>query len=235
MELGRHLALDHVGAELDGCHGDRALPVEHEHHGTVVSVAFQVHAGRPELPVHGIDPRIGALVEVRDSPPGAARSCRLRRRRCTRRRRGRDACELGGARRRTLVISYRPCANGSNQNLQIVDRGHERAREGRGPGNASIPQSPSHTLERRRELGEWRQLGHRRAAAQSAGIAHDGFGIRPRPRSARAHQNPVELLDVLARFENEEVEESGRCRVRHEQVVVGAARRAVGEKEPDKS
>ena len=46
------------------------------------------------------------------------------------------------------------------------------------------------------------------AAAQCTRIPGEPFGVDRRIRRARPREQPVELLDILARFENEEVEEA---------------------------
>src|SRR5689334_3050129 len=167
-----------------------------------------VHGGVPIVRPRGEELETRGDVRRFGGEESAARRC-LCRRRGARRRGGGDPSELSDPRGGALVITSRPGANGANENLQIVDRRHQRPGQRRGPLYAPLAQCPPDALEGAGQLGEGDQLGHRRAAAQSAGVAGYGFGIGSSSSRARARQNAVELLDVFARLENEEIEESG--------------------------
>ena len=68
----------------------------------------------------------------------------------------------------------------------------------------------SDALDPRRHLGEGGELGHRRAAAKGPRGALERVEVGPHVSSGE-HQR-VELLDVVAGFEDEEVEKTRRGR-----------------------
>jgi hypothetical protein len=95
------------------------------------------------------------------------------------------------------------------QNLQIVDRGDEGASQRGFPTEGAVLQHAADALERGGDLGERTQLCHRRGAAQGARRPLERGAVRP--RRAGAEQETVQLLDVLARFQDEELEKTRRC------------------------
>ena len=121
------------------------------------------------------------------------------------------ARQLVDPRARARVVGRTPGADVPQKQLAVVHRGDERAGERRLPAGRPPSQSATDTLDAGRHLGERGQLGHRRAAAKGTSDALERFGVG-RSGVGREQQR-IELLDVLAGFENEEVEKA--CRGRH--------------------
>ena len=126
---------------------------------------------------------------------------------------GDEAGELVDPRTGTSVVGGAPGAHVPKQELAVVHRGHEDPAQLGVPREAALAQRPADPFYSRRHLRERGQLGHRRAAAQGACGALQGFRIQL--AGAASQELGVELLDVVAGFENEEVEESDGSRDRH--------------------
>ena len=121
--------------------------------------------------------------------------------------------ELGDASHRPLVLGGRPRARRADQDLQVVHGRRQRALNRGVPGDRALSQRTPHGFDRGRELGERRQLCHRRAAPKCARDFLERLGVGTGGR--RAQQQSVDLLDVLAGFQDEEVEERGAWRRAH--------------------
>ncbi len=122
---------------------------------------------------------------------------------------GRYFGELGRPRPSPRIFRRRPRPHGVQEDLEVVDRGDEGAAQRRFPAEGAILQHTADTLERRGDFGEWTELGHRRGAAQGARGPLERGAVRP--RRAGAEQETVQLLDVFARFQDEEFEKTRRC------------------------
>ncbi len=133
------------------------------------------------------------------------------------RRGGRRCGRCGACRRRSdilrqltdalhgqLIFVRGPRAGRADEDLQVVDGGSERALERGIEREGASLEGPPQCLDGGRELHEHADLGHLGAAPQGACRALEGVGLQG--GGSRAQQNPVELLDVLAGFQREEVE-----------------------------
>ncbi len=119
-------------------------------------------------------------------------------------RRRHEAEQLRGARAGALLLGLAPAAGAAHQDAEVVHRRREGAAKGGGPRERPLAERAPGPFRGRGERRDARQLGHGGGAAEGACGTRERLGVRPR-RAGGAEQG-VELLDVLAGFQNEEVE-----------------------------
>ena len=113
----------------------------------------------------------------------------------------------------THLVGIAPRAHVAQQQLAIIDAGNEDSANLCIPWQGALAERAADTLHAGRHRRECRKLRHRRTAAQRARRALERLAVDGAGRAGEEVR--VELLDVIARFENEEVEKSDGGRSRH--------------------
>jgi hypothetical protein len=127
--------------------------------------------------------------------------------------------ELGGAGARLRLLDRAPVTDLVEEHLEVVHRADEGEADGGAPREGVVGEGLGHALEGAGHVGEAGELGHGGRAAQAAGVLEEGVGARAR---VRAREEGVELLEALARFQHEEVQQTAaRCRHRRSERMGG--------------
>ena len=121
-----------------------------------------------------------------------------------RKRRG-QRIEFGNSRGCAIVLGFAPGTRGVHEDLHIVNRGDDgRAKLWR-PLQAPVAEAPSQTFETGRNLRDAVHARHGGAASEGARVSRKY--VKVRQVAGRLGERTVELLGVLARFENEEIQQ----------------------------
>src|SRR4051812_31771991 len=94
------------------------------------------------------------------------------------------------------------------QGFELVDCCRNSSGERRLPLKGAFAQRTPDPLHAAGQIGKWRNLRHRCRPAQRARDAVEGVGVRS--GISTTVEQTVELLDVLTRLEDEELQEPGR-------------------------